>query len=311
MTGEEAKQILLEATNQINAFMSKEKWLEAHSACLEILRFDPENLKVIHLKNKIKKIVKKINQKAIKQDLDNLKPLWQEQRYAELLSNLDQLQPYIPEYPQLQKVIVKAQKLYKKQMEGEHHEYIKQEQLEIQKLRENGDFQAAVRKAEKLRILAIDEQKIKNLLRDIRTQWLNSEIQKKKSLLESKMYEDTLIFLQGLYRIDKGSAKIKKLLEDTKNRYRQYKIQQKRDIIYRELERVKTLYQLKKYLPCMESAQQILEIDPTNKEALYYFKHAKNHAKKMQNKDLYKQIKNSANQMKDEYRKDKTPFIRI
>jgi len=311
MTPEEAKQILQEAMDRINALIIQEKWQEAHRACLEILRFDPENIKIIRLKNRIEKNVKIVNQKAIKQDLDNLKPLWQEKKYEELLKHLKKLEPYIIDYPPLENIILKARNLYKVQV-GEHQkEYVQQELAEIKKLNSSGNFPEAIRRAEKLRTLALNESEIKKLITDIRLRWIDGEISNNKSLLESEKFEDILIFCQGLYRIDSKSAKVKKLMDDKKTQYQNYKIQQKRDIIYKVIEQVKTLYQLKKYTACMDMAQEIIDIDSTNKEALSFFRKAKKHAEKLRDRELQKQMKALSKQEKEEYKKNKKAYIKI
>jgi len=311
MTPEEARQILKDAMDRINALIMQEKWLEAHRACLEILRFDPENIKIIRLKNKIEKNVKKVNQKAIQQDLDNLKPLWDEKRYEELLKQLKKLEPYKVDYPPLENIILKAQGLYKAQFGEQQKEYIQQEMAEIKKLNSAGNHQEAIRRAEKLRTLALNEAEIKKLITEIRLRWVDSEISNNKSLLDSERFEDILIFCQGLYRIDSKSAKVKKLIEDKKKQYQNYKIQQKRDIIYKAIERIKTLYQLKKYTACMDTAQEIIDIDASNKEALTYFKKAKKRAEKLRDKELYKQMKALSKQEKQEYKKNKKAYIKI
>ena len=41
---------LREAVEQIKLLIDEEKLQEAYRACLEILRYDPENIHVIHLK---------------------------------------------------------------------------------------------------------------------------------------------------------------------------------------------------------------------------------------------------------------------
>jgi hypothetical protein len=95
MNDKEKKGTLKGAYDKIKTLMEEERWQEAHRACIELLRFDPDNIKTIRLKNKIEKNVKNINVKAIEDDLESLKPLWKEKKYKEILEHLKGLEPYI------------------------------------------------------------------------------------------------------------------------------------------------------------------------------------------------------------------------
>jgi hypothetical protein len=291
--------------------MAQEKWLEAHRACLEILRFDPENIKIIRLKNRIEGVVKKINQKAVKSDLARLQPLWKEKKFDELLNQLNKLEPYTADYPALSKIIVKAQLLYKKEVAQQQEEYVKNELNNIKQLASVKKYPDAVKLAEKLRTIAMNEAELKRILKDLRTKWLDFEIEKNKGLLESQKYEDILLFYQGLYGIDGKSPKVKKLIEKAKNNYQIYKIQQKQDLMYKGLEKIKTLIQLKKYGAAADIAEEILDIDPSNKQAKEYFLKAKKKAEKKLDSELQEQLKKSNKLIRDEYKKDKKAFIKI
>src|SRR5512145_859231 len=127
MTGDEAKKIINDAMDRISALMAMEKWKEAHRACLEILRFDPENLKVIRIKNKIEKIVRKINVKTLKDDVAKLEPLWKEKNYEALVENLKRLEPFAADYPKIRKQYILAQKKYHAQLLDRQENYVMSE----------------------------------------------------------------------------------------------------------------------------------------------------------------------------------------
>jgi hypothetical protein len=130
-----------EAIKTIKQLMKEEKWLEAHRACLEVLRFDPENLKIIHLKMKIEEKVKKINKNAIKNDIKKLQPLWPQHKYEELLMNLKKLEPYLPDYPALKPLILKATKKYEEQLRGRQQDTYQSETKRIGELMKINNYQ--------------------------------------------------------------------------------------------------------------------------------------------------------------------------
>jgi len=198
MAAQDVKIFLKEAMERIKNLMAQEKWAEAHRACLEILRFDPENLQIIRLAGKIEKIVKNLNIKSIKSDIKSLDPLWSEGRYEELLENLKHLEPYIKEYPPLKQLILKAQEGYRKKVVQEQDGYYQEEKKKLEEMIREKKFQDALRDAEKLRLLNLHESELRSITERIKKQWLEDEISQNKILLEGEKYEEILLFLQHL-----------------------------------------------------------------------------------------------------------------
>jgi tetratricopeptide (TPR) repeat protein len=308
---QQSKQLMKEAYERIMSLVADEKWRDAHRACLEILRFDPDNIKIIKLKSKIEKNVQKINRKAIRDDLDKLDPLWKEKRYEELLVHLRDLEPYIVDYPQLKNIILKAENGYKKQFSSQQEGYYQSEKESVKKLIEKKNYQEGLKSAEKLKTLGLHEEEMKKIINSIHKSWIQSEIEKSSALLNSEKYEDILLFYQGLLHIDANSDLVKKKIEATKKVYEKKKIEQKRETLYKNFEKMRTLFQLKKYDKALEVAQENLAIDPYNKNILKFMKHAKGKEEKAVFKELARQIKSSYRLMKEERKKNKKDFVRL
>jgi tetratricopeptide (TPR) repeat protein len=300
-----------QAYKKISELIREEKWLEAHRACLEILHFDPENLKIIHYKNKIEKKVRKMNQKAIRSDIEALKPLWNEGKYEELLMNLKHLEPYINDYAPLKSFILKAQKKYAEKLRDQQKISYQQELKNIRELMNQSKFSEALRNGERLRLLDIRPGELKKTLQNIRKVWIDHELDANKNLLSGTKYEDILMFYQRLLKIDPDSEKLKRLIEQTKKNYQAYRIEEKKEFIYKSLEEIKTLYQLKKYEKAYEACGEILEYDPQNKIALNFQKRSAAKAQKLIDKEVVSQIIGNYKNLKTEYKTDKKNFVRM
>lgn len=311
MDQQTAQNLVQEAFNKIIILMQQDKWLEAHRACVELLRFDPENIKAIRLKYKIEKNVKKINQNAIKNDLKALKQFWKEQDYTNLLFNLKKLEPYINDYPPLKKIFAKAQNLYNRQLEQKQHSFYQDQLSAIRRSVENKKFKEAFEAAESLKKLNIFNDQTAKVIININHDWIEYELEQNKTLCNSDKFEDILLFYQKLLKIDPKSEKLKKLMASTKDRYAEYKIAEKREFIYTSLEKIRTLYQLNKFDRVMDACGEVLEIDPKNKEVLHFYKSAKRKAANSIDKEVIQQIKNSQQQLKSDYQKDKTDYLKI
>lgn len=311
MPSDDPKDVLSDAYHKIQSLIAENRWQEAHRACLEVLQFDPDNIKIIRLKNKIEKKVKKINRQAIKEDLKNLEPLWRQGQYEEYLIHLKELSPYSHDYPPLRKIILKAQNTYRQQLRQRQEAYYKTELTAIRTMLEREEFQEALRKAQKLRIVNVMEKELKQFISHIRSQWIDTELKKSKALFETQKYEDMLLFCQNLLRIDSSSKKLKKLIKTTKAQYLFFRIEEKRDFIYEGLEKMKTLYQLKKHQRTMEAASEILNIDPNNQDAQKFYAKAKKKIARESNKELFLQIKTAQQQLRQLYRQSPKKFVKI
>ncbi len=302
---------LSEAYQKIKELMAEEKWSDAHRACLEILHFDPENIKIIHIKNKIEKIVKKINKKAVKDDIKKLHPLFAQHKYREYLLNLKQLEPYLPDYPPLEKIILRATKKYEEELHGEQEITYQSENKRIAGLLKESKYQEAVLSAEKLRVMGIREEELKKLLADARAQWINNEIENNKTLLGGKKFEDMLLFYQRLLKIDPDSERVKNLIEQTKKVYQAYRIDEKKEFIYKSLEQIRTLHQLKKYEKASEACAEVLEVDPKNQSALNFQMQSQKKAQNLIDDEVITQMLNNQKKLKQEYISDPKSFDRF
>ena len=311
MRTDEAKKMVKEAIGEIKDLIKQEKWKDAHRACLEILRFDPENIKIIRLKNKIEKAVRKINRGSIEQDLRNLEPLWKEKKYQELLEYLKKLQPYAADVPKISGLIIKAGKEYQKQLLSQQKQYLQQELKEINDLAAATKYADAVKTADKLLALQLDEEKIREVLKKLKSDWIASELQQNQALTGGEKYEDILLFYQGLLHIDGKSDRVKKLIDTTKKKYQVYRVQQKRELIYKQLEKIKTLYQMGRYEQVMDLTEEIVSIDPSNKEAKFYLAKAGKKAEKALDREIFLQMKNARSQLKAEMKLNRKNVTRI
>ncbi len=311
MNLEESRDIIKNALEQIKNLIADEKLAEAHKLCLDILRYDPENIKIIKLKNKIEKRVNKLNTRSINADLKKLQIYWKHRDFTVLMESLQALKPYASQNRKLAKFIQKVQAAYNEEIKKERHEAFQREFQKIQVFLQEHKYQEALRNAEKLRIARISEEKIKELISKVKGRWIEFEIEQNRALINSEKYEDTLIFLQSLYRIDKNSERVKSLMNKVKKIYSNYKIEQKREYIYKELEKYRTLFQLKKYDQALSTIMGLMEIDPNNKKIKRHYMKCFKKVTSMMNRELDRQMKVARKAMKESFKKSKKDFIKI
>jgi tetratricopeptide (TPR) repeat protein len=307
----DSKILLTTAIGKIKTLMAQDKFVEAHRGCLEILRFDPDNIAAIKIKKKIEAIVKRKNIESLKEDIKNLKPLLEQKKYEELLEHLKSLEPFINDYSPLKHFIIKAQKAYRKDIKHEQERYYEVQVGLIKKLIKEKDYEPALKKAESLQKAEIKLEKTTALMKSIRKQWIESELQSHSQFLKSEKYEDILLFLQKLKGISGKNKKLNNLIIKFKKANSVHNIEKKKDFIFTGTEKIKTLLQLKKYDKAALAAKEILDIDPANKQVRKMFLSANRSEIRRMNKALLKQMSDSTKELKKSYKEEPKKFIKI
>jgi len=299
------------AIGKIKTLTAESKWVEAHRACLELLRYDPENIKVIRLKNLVEKSVRKQNILAIKEDLKNLMPLVRAKKYEEVLSYLKELEPFMNDYRPLKKFIIKTQSRYNKGILVQQKIYFEEQKKNIDKLLNQRQYKEALTLAENMIKSKIKEQYLKALVEKIKLQWINDELGRNEALLKTENYEDILLFLQSLKSISGKNAKLNSMIDKFNKKNKQHKVELKKDYIFSGTEKIRTLMQLKKYESACEAAAEILNIDPGNTQVRKMYVQAMKKEMKKMNQIIYTQIKEARKKMQKHRAEEPQNYIKL
>jgi hypothetical protein len=192
---------------QTKALIKEENWPQAYKLCNQILSYDTENIKFIKLKKYIEKEIASINQRAIKEQIENLEPLLKEKKYAEYLKAIAPLQSFVKEYPEIGTKIVKAKKLLDKQYQDKRDAIFNEVSNEIKSKKDTLDFNEVMLKLNKLYKLGIHKTDVQKLGNKLKNQHIKKQIKENLGLINSQKFEDTIIFLLKLKKLDEKKRK--------------------------------------------------------------------------------------------------------
>ncbi len=302
---------LREYENQVKSLLIEENWAEAYKVCNKILSYDPENTTFIKFRNRIEKEVKNINKRAITNELQRLEKLIGEGNYEQYLREIAPLQSYVTDFPEIGDKIVRAKKLLDKQYKGKRDAAFQEIADEIKMKGDQVDYETTLQKLENLYKLDIHQSDVLALQRQVKKVYIKKQIEQNKGLIESNRFEDIIIFLLKLKKLDPTNKQVNSVIERIKGVYQRYKIENKQDFIFKTIEEIKTLFITKKYELCMELCERILEIDPNNQSALQYHRRSSKRANAESIKKINKDIQESYREFpKSAFYKNKE-FIRI
>lgn len=302
---------LREYENQVKSLLIEENWAEAYKVCNKILSYDPENTTFIKFRNRIEKEVKNINKRAITNELQRLEKLIGEGNYEQYLREIAPLQSYVTDFPEIGDKIVRAKKLLDQQYKEKRDAAFQEIADEIKMKGDQVDYETTLQKLENLYKLDIHQSDVLALQRQVKKVYIKKQIEQNKGLIESNRFEDIIIFLLKLKKLDPANKQVNSVIERIKGVYQRYKIENKQDFIFKTIEEIKTLFITKKYELCMELCERILEIDPNNQSALQYHRRSSKRANAESIKKINKDIQESYREFpKSAFYKNKE-FIRI
>lgn len=275
---------------QVKQLITEEKWQDAYKLCNEIITLDPENVTFIRLRNKVEKEVKKNNQRSIDTEIAKLEPLLKEKNYEAYLKQIAPLQSYTEDFPIIKEKILVAKKLLDIDFHNRQEKAFQEEITSINNQADSLNFNEAIQRIEQLKKLNIHFEQLETLGNSLKKKWLEYELKQNEGLLKSLKFEDIIIFLLKLKKIDPENSRINSLIESTKHSYKLYKIDNKKDFIFKTIEEIKTLYIKKDYEKVLILCERILEIDEKNPIALAYQTKATIRSRRDSSNKIEKQI---------------------
>ncbi len=281
---------LKEFENQVKADIAAENWAAAYKICNQILGYDPENATFLKLRNQIEHEVKLINQRSIHAELAKLEELLKTHQYEEYLRKIAPLQTYVGDFPEIGTKILQAKKLLDQEFQARKDQALADISKEIKEQGDNLDIPLTLQKLDQLYKLNINQELVLNLQKKVKKTWINLQIKRNQGLLNSQKYEDMIIFLLKLKKIEPGNPQVLSLIKKVKNQYQLQKIENKKDFIFKTIEEIKTLFITQKYDKSMELAERVLYIDPKNILANKYLKKARIKADKQSQSFISSQI---------------------
>lgn len=295
---------------KINSLLNDRKFKEAFSLCRETILQYPNETRFVKIKERIEKAVEEENENIIKNKLEEIKPLWKEEKYLEILKTLKNLLAASPNNSKLKNLYLDAEKLYRKQYESLNEKFNKDQRIRLDSILKENPSQLA----EALYILTKENSGntiVKNLVSEYEEKLIAKKIEDKKELVNSNKFDVIESFLDDLRKINKFSKKIQEIESQIKSRKLEGEIVQTKEFVYGGEKYLDTLVKLKKFDKAMKAAEEILKVDPENKEAKEVLEDSAEKYKD-QVKDLaVDSINKNLQGLKTEYDKDKTKFIKI
>jgi len=307
---EEDNFFLQQAEKNINILLIEKKYQEAYVLCNKIIAKYP-NYKVFEkLKKKIEDSVEKENEEVVKKSIEALEPLWEEQKYAEILIKLKHLTKLDPDSWSLQRMYKKAQTLYMEQIEELKKKFKKEKTEKLNKLLEE-DPESLLRELNLLEQTNARDPEIIQFLNGFRSELIKKRIADKGDLLSSDKYDAIFNFIETLKKIDASSPEIEHLQKKIQFKKAESQLDAKKEFIYKEKEYITTLIQLNKYDKAIQAIEELAKYGPLDDKLKALLNEAKGKFFSQSKNDTIKSIDQNSPNLKKEYESNKDNFVKF
>jgi hypothetical protein len=294
----------------INNLLANKKFKEAYDLANELVDKFSHDGKTFKIKKQVEEAVRNENERIVKNGIKEIKEMWKNKEYTEIIKKLKNLITISPENSKLQRLEQKAQLEYRDEIQRLQIEFKKNQNIKFYKLLEENEEKLI----EELFRLEKNNQGNKETLeitKFFRDKLIDKKIKENKKLLESEKFEDINNFLGQLKRIEKNNEKVSKLEKKINIKTYGSQKEESKEHTYRSVEQIIVLMKLKKYDKVIQGAEELIKSNKENKEIEKILKKAK---KKFFNetKNLtIDSIKNHMQELREEYKKNKDSFIKI
>jgi len=247
----------------ITSLLSEKKFKQAHEMCIKVLDKIPGEPTFTKLKNRIEKAVEEENDKILERAIEEVKPLFKEEKYEAVLKKLQPLLQVSQNNSKLNNLIISAQEKYKNQIEALEKGFEKNQRARLTKI-----FEASPeRMIDELYFLETNSpgnEVAKKIVMEFRDKLIEKKIKDKKDLIDSDKFDVIYHLIEELKKIDEKNPRIKELEEITKIKQSETQFENKGEFVYKGENYLSTLMKLNKYAEAIRVAEEILQTSPNN-----------------------------------------------
>ncbi len=304
------QEYILQLVQKINSLMAEKKYQQAYFDCTKLLNQFPEDSHLLKLKKRIEEEVADENQRVIKKRLEEITPLWKEEKYPEIIKELKEVLKLSPNNKKIANLIAKAQEKYKDKIQALQEEFEKKQEEKLKELFKNNPEQLLEELFE-LEKNNPGNKSVQALTDKYRTMVIKKKIDQKEDLIYSDKYDAIYHFIQQLYKIDKNNLEIKKLEMQIRSRQHGSQLEEKNEYIYKGEKHLRTLLNLKKYDDALKAAEELLAVQKNNKVIQKLYQKAQAKVFKLNKNIVTDLIVENQPKLKEEYHNEKSKFIKL
>lgn len=292
----------------IQKLLVEKKFKQAYQMCSELISKFPEEASYVQLLQRIEKEVEKENRGKIKQKLKELDPLWKEEKYGEIIRELQKILAIYPNHIETANLYEKAQKLYAQYVRKQQDSFEKEQRIRLGEMLKSNPDMLIMELLELERNNAGNSQ-VQALIHEYRTAVIKKKIEEKRDLINSGKQPDLNNFINQLNKIEDGNIETKKVLDQIEKSLAQKQFESEKEYLYENKQHINNLLKLKKYDKALQAIRELLDKYPKDTELRSMLNSTKKKSFRQTKLLAVKAIEEKQKSFREEYKNNKADFI--
>lgn len=305
------KNYLQQAIRQIKGLIMDGKYEEAYQSAQELLTSAPDFSPSLSIYRKAEKAWRKNRMQQINQAIAEIKPLWQQHKYKELLDSYQKFVNYLPGYAKVEKLIPKLESLVEKQEINESKDF-REGGMKMVKLFWKADkFKEALGKAYELKQYYPTNRKVQKIFEQCRIKYVDYQIKVAQRLEHTEKHYDILRIYKQLLEVTPNYRRLNNLIRKQQRTIRDKELHKKQEYIQLGLAKIREFYSSLDYEQMIQVADEILNYAPKNQEARKWRDRALSEEQKEIDKELLVQLDKGHGQMQTMFDQNDEGWVKI
>lgn len=278
---------------------------------VELLETEPNQKMCIKLLFEVKRKWNKEKKRIVKESLRRIEPLWKQKKYNDLLRIYRSLNEFYPDYRKTEKGLEKLKTIFNKRRQIEEKKFLQKGWTKISELWKEKNYKDTIKACNEY--LEIDPSDVRVIKIDskARKKYIDKKLEMGKNLLERKDYRNLLNLYEKLLRIFPEYSKLHKLIFKCKIFMAKEAEKRKNAHVNLEIGKINQMYKKGYYNDAIQKYQELMQINPQNRQIKKIFEKIAKAEKKIIEKTLIDQMINASRQMKKDYLVNKEKYIKI
>lgn len=286
-------------------------YTKAIELIVELLETEPNQETCIRLLFEAKRKWNKEKKRIVKESLKKIRPLWRQKKYDDLLRIYRSLNEFYPGYHKTERGLNKLKAVFNEERQEEEMKFLRKGWIKIKKLWREKNYKDTIKACSEF--LEIDPGDINVIKIDnkARRKYIDEKLEMSKDLLQRKDYKNLIHLYEKLLKICPEYRKLHKLIFKCKILVANEIERRKNTEANSEIGKINKMYEQGHYSDAIQKCQELMQINPKNRQVKKIFKKIAKAEKKIIEKTLIEQMISAHSKIKKDYIVNRDKYIRI
>lgn len=300
-----------EGLKAVDQLVDRGDLVTALKACEELLRVNPYHNGAQSMLSNIHVRIEKQNEEMVDRDIQSTMKLWDEHRYDDLRVIYGKLLKFSPNHKKLLSLVSKLNETVTDEVKKAHRELKEKARTAIESLITEQKFDDVLQACSELGEYFPGDGEAEKMIKKFRYAVIDGKLEQNKLLTNTSDFMAAEAFYSSLLQIEPTHKRVQDLLSETREHGTKARMLDAKIHLAESIERMKKMWNTHEYEKVSQACDEILQQDSSNFTAKLYKNKAASILSKESDELEQKQLSEHWAKLSEEYKQDKSKFVKI